>query len=103
MACVRSCTPAVGVLSTQSRKVHHKPPRRFLALAPSHHHQFVPTTQVIDQVFIMVRHMPTDVLGSIMYNGFATGFRPTSPLSLRVLGCRRRPTSLPVVRRRLCL
>src|SRR6266540_1678332 len=66
----------VGVLSTQSHKVHHKPPCRFLALPPSHHHRFVPTTQVIDQVFIMVRHMPTDVLGSITYNGFATGFRP---------------------------
>ena len=76
MACVRSCTPAVGVLSTQSRKVRHKPPHRFLALAPRHHHRFVPTTQVIDRVFIMVRHIPTDVLGSITYNGFATGFRP---------------------------
>src|SRR5438132_2522685 len=78
---VRSCTPTVGVFSTQSRKVHHKPPRRFLALPLSDHHRFLPTTQVIDRVFIMVKHMPTNILGSITYNGFATGFRPTTPFA----------------------
>src|SRR6266540_3081840 len=81
MACVRSCTPTVDVLITQSRKVHHKPPRRSLATQPSHHHRFVPPTQVIDRVFIMVTHMTTDVLGSITYNGFPTGFRPTPPFA----------------------
>src|SRR5438132_9982756 len=30
----------------------------------------------------MVRHIPTDVLGSITYNGFATGFRPTTPFAV---------------------
>ena len=60
-------------------KVHHMPPRRFLALQWSQHHRFVPTTQVIDRLFIMVTHMTTDVLGSITYNGFATGFGPTPP------------------------
>src|SRR5207237_892311 len=79
MGCVRSCTPMVGVLSTQSRKVRHKPPRRFLALQWSHHHRLVPTTHVIDRFFIMFTHMTTDVLGSITYNGFATGFGPTPP------------------------
>ena len=79
MGCVRSCTPTVGVLSTQSRKVHHKPPHGFLALQRSHHHRLVPTTQVIDRLFIMFTHMTTDVLGSITYNGFATGFGPTPP------------------------
>src|SRR5207237_1755975 len=79
MGCVRSCTPMVGVLSTQSRKVRHKPPRRFLALQWSHHHRLVPTTHVIDRFFIMVTHMTTDILGSITYNGFATGFGPTPP------------------------
>src|SRR5438128_7095509 len=29
----------------------------------------------------MVKHMPTDILGSIMYNGFATGFGPTTPFA----------------------
>src|SRR5438132_162015 len=79
MAYVRSSTHTVGVLSTQSHKVHHQPPRRFLALPLSDHHRFVPTTQVIDRLFIMVTHMTTDVLGSITYNGFATGFGPTPP------------------------
>src|SRR5438105_8819840 len=79
MACVRSSTRTVGVLSTQSHKVHHTPPRRFLALQRSQHHRFIPTTQVIDRLFIMVTHMVTDVLGSITYNGFATGFGPTPP------------------------
>src|SRR6266542_201808 len=63
----------------QSRKVRHKPPRRFLALPLSDHHQFVHTPQVIDRLFIMVTHMTTDVLGSITYNGFARGFGPTPP------------------------
>src|SRR5947207_11126241 len=79
MACVRSSTRTVVVLSTQSRKVRHTPPRRFLALQRSQHHRFIPTTQVIDRLFIMVTHMTTDVLGSITYNGFATGFGPTPP------------------------
>src|SRR6266508_4573770 len=91
-ACVRSCTSAVGVLSTQSCKVRHKPPRCFLALALSHHHRFIPTTQIVDRVFIMVRHIPTDVLGSITYNGFATGFRPIAAADTWV-----QPSSLPVV------
>src|SRR5438128_9211038 len=78
---VRSCMPTIRVLSTQSRKVRHKPPRRFLALPLSDHHRFLSTTQVIDRVFIMVKHMPTDILGSITYNGFATGFRPTTPFA----------------------
>src|SRR5438105_4060251 len=77
MACVQSSTHTVGVLSTQSRKVRHTPPRHFLALQRSQHHRFIPATQVIDRLFIMVIHMTTDVLGSIMYNGFATGFGPT--------------------------
>src|SRR5436190_12162577 len=81
MTRVRSCTPTVGVLSTQSRKVHHKPPHRFLALPLSDHHRFLPTTQIIDRVFIMVKHMPTDILGSITYNGFATCFGPTTPFA----------------------
>src|SRR5438128_10960724 len=55
------------------------PPRRFLALQWSQHHRFVPTTQVIDRLFIMVTHMTTDVLVSTTYNGFATGFGPTPP------------------------
>src|SRR5881394_4087439 len=79
MAYVLSSTRTVGVLSTQSRKVRHKPPRRFLALQRSQHHRFLPTTQVIDRLFIMVTHMITDVLGSITYNGFARGFGPTPP------------------------
>src|SRR5436190_15568369 len=79
MACVRSSTRTISVLSTQSRKVLHTPPRRFLALQRSQHHQFIPTTQVIDRLFIMVTHMTIDVLGSITYNGFATGFGPTPP------------------------
>src|SRR5438128_1150400 len=95
--------PTVGVLSTQSRKVRHKPPRCFLALPLSDHHRFLPTPQVIDRVFIMVKHMPTDILGSIMYNGFTTGFGPTTPFLLQALGCSHRPTSLPMVRCRLCL
>src|SRR5437667_6355600 len=79
MACVRSSTRTVGVPSTQSRQVRHKPPRRFLALQRSQHHRLLPTTQVIARLFIMVTHMTTDVRGSITYNGFATGFRPTPP------------------------
>ena len=79
MACVRSSTRTVGVLSTQSRKFHHTPPCRFLALQRSKHHRFILTTQVIDRLFIMVTHMTTDVLGSITYNGFATDFGPTLP------------------------
>src|SRR5881394_3397055 len=79
MACVRSSTRTVGVPSTQSRQVRHKPPRRFLALQRSQHHRFLPTTQVIARLFIMVTHMTTDVRGSITYNGFATGFGPTPP------------------------
>src|SRR6266540_7353123 len=79
MACVRSSTRTVGVPSTQSRQVRHKPPRRFLALQRSQHHRFLPTTQVIARLFIMVTHMITDVRGSITYNGFATGFGPTPP------------------------
>src|SRR6266542_2615766 len=79
MGCVRSCTPTVGVLSTHSRKVRHKPPHRYLALQRSHHHRLVPTTQVIDRLFIMFTHMTTDVLGSNTYNGFAIGFGPTPP------------------------
>src|SRR5438128_12170163 len=77
MACVRSCMPTVDVLSTQSRKVRHKPPRHSLATQSSYHHRFIPPTHVIDQVFILVTHMTYDVLGSITYNGFAIGFRPT--------------------------
>ena len=79
MTRVRSCTPTVRVLSTQSHKVRHKPPRRFLALQRSQHHRFLPTTQVIARLFIMVTHMTTDVRGSITYNGFAKGFGPTPP------------------------
>src|SRR6266540_6593258 len=79
MAYVRSSTHTVSVLSTQSRKVRHTPPCCFLALQRSQHHRFIPTTQVIDRLFIMVTHMTTDVLGSITYNGFATGFGPTPP------------------------
>src|SRR6266498_3030831 len=30
----------------------------------------------------MVKHMPTDILGSITYNGFATGFGPTTPFAV---------------------
>src|SRR5438105_420190 len=29
----------------------------------------------------MVKHMPTDILESITYNGFATGFGPTTPFA----------------------
>src|SRR5438105_4005225 len=29
----------------------------------------------------MVKHIPTDILGSITYNGFATGFGPTTPFA----------------------
>src|SRR5438876_3869993 len=79
MACIRSSTHTVVVLSTQSHKVRHTPPRRFLAIQRSQHHRFIPTTQVIDRLFIMVTHMITDVLGSITYNGFPTGFGPTPP------------------------
>ena len=30
----------------------------------------------------MVKHMLTDILGSITYNGFATGFGPTTPFAV---------------------
>src|SRR6266540_6689664 len=99
MACVRSSTRTVGVLSTQSRKVRHTPPRHFLALQQSQYHRFLPTTQVIDRLFIMVIHMTTDVLESITYKMvLPQASDPLRPMLLRVLGCRRRrPTSLPVV------
>src|SRR5438132_12127910 len=100
---VRSCMPTVGVLSTQSRKVHHKPPLRFLALPLVDHHRFLPTPQVIDRVFIMVKHMPTDILGSITYNGFTTGFGPTTPFAAVGTWVQPSSNSLPVVCCRLCL
>src|SRR5438876_11024732 len=80
MACVRSSTRTVGVPSTQSRQVRHKPPRRFLALQRSQHLRFLPTTQVIARLFIMVTHMTTDVRGSITYNGFCHRLQTHSAL-----------------------
>src|SRR6266508_4199823 len=52
----------VCILSTQSRKVRHKHPRRFLALPLRAHHLFLPTTQVMDRVFILLKQIPTDSL-----------------------------------------
>src|SRR6266542_1580788 len=59
----------VCILSTQSRKVRHKHPRRFLALPLKAHHLFLPTTQIMDRVFTL-RHL------SITYKGLAPGFGP---------------------------
>src|SRR6266540_1571306 len=70
----------VCILSTQSRKVHHKHPRHFLALPFRTHHLFLPTTQIMIEssyylnkcqpIVFTLRHL------SITYKGLTPGFGP---------------------------
>src|SRR6266508_3246384 len=66
----------VCILSTQSRKVCHKHPRRFLALPLMAHHLFLPTTQVMDRVFILLKQMPTDSLHITLFIHHLQRFGP---------------------------
>src|SRR5438105_9247040 len=66
----------VCILSTQSRKVRHKHPRRFLTLPLRTHHLFLPTTQVMDRVFILLKQMITDSLHITLFIHHLQRFGP---------------------------